>query len=107
MKLGYTILTNPHIMNNIIYKHKGLQSPTAKIMNDFFKNYDDEVLIARYYYNDYYEQIREYLSETEEKVIIDIIKEGFDDLPYYYEYFLECKIQRHIYELETGKFRFL
>ncbi len=44
MKLGYTILTNPHIMNNIIFKHKGLQSPTAKIMNDFFKKYDDEAL---------------------------------------------------------------
>ena len=96
MNPAYTILTNPHIINNIFYKHKGLQSPTAKIMNDFFKEYDNKVLSERYYYNDYDEQIREQLSETEEKLIINRIKEGFyDDEPSYYtEYFLRVKMLR-------------
>jgi len=107
MNPAFTILTNPHIINNIFYKHKGLQSPTAKIMNDFFKEYDTEVLNERYYYNAYDEQIREEVSKTDEKLIIDIIKECFyDDEPSYYtEYFLECNMKRHIYELETGNFR--
>ena len=44
MNPALTILMNPHLINNIVYKHKGLQSPTAKIMQDFFRDYDDDLI---------------------------------------------------------------
>jgi hypothetical protein len=44
MNPALTILTNPHLINKIVYKHKGLQTPTAKIMQDFFRDYDEDLI---------------------------------------------------------------
>tara|TARA_R110000823_G_scaffold165590_1_gene297771 strand:+ start:4578 stop:4889 length:312 start_codon:yes stop_codon:yes gene_type:complete len=95
MNPAYTILTNPHIINNIIYNHKGLQTPTAKIMNNFFKDYDTKLLID-IYYNDWDECVLEPLSNYKEKLLIEQIKEGYymPDMSYYDDYFSSVKSTR-------------
>jgi hypothetical protein len=97
MNPAYIILTNPHIITNIIYNHKGLQTPTAKIMNDFFEKYDTKLLINNIYYNDWDECVIEPLPNYEAKLLIDEIKElGYyydsrgDKLSYYNDFFATC-----------------
>lgn len=81
MNPAFTILMNPHLINKIVYKHKGLQSPTAKIMRDFFRDYEDELVNIGFD-----EMMDEEVSEHFIKVfskekLINMIKEG-----YYYKY---------------------
>ena len=95
MNPAYIILTNPHLITNIIYNHKGLQTPTAKIMNDFFNDYDAKLLINNIYFNDWGERMCDELSTEQEKDIIDSIKEEgyYNDMSYWDDYFATCYIK--------------
>jgi len=92
MNSAFTILMNPHLINNIIYSHKGLQSPTAKIMKDFFRDYDDDLINVGF--DDMMEEdglSQHFIKLYSKEKFINAIKEGnfykYEDIAYYSYYF--------------------
>ena len=95
MNPAFTILMNPHLINNIVFKNKGLQSPTAKIMRDFFRDYDDDLVNVGFDQMMDEEGLSKHLIFffSKEK-LINMIKEG--------NYYYYNDIAYHTYYLPTN-----
>tara|TARA_R110000803_G_scaffold196143_1_gene259426 strand:+ start:193 stop:486 length:294 start_codon:yes stop_codon:yes gene_type:complete len=97
MNPAFTILMNPHLINNIVYKHKGLQSPTAKIMNDFIRDYDNDLLNVGFDQMMDSEGLSKHIVGcfSKEK-LINMIKEGtyyYNNSIAYYTYYFDNREQ--------------
>jgi len=92
MNASFTILMNPHLINNIVYKHCGLQSPTAKIMKDFFKQYDDDLVSVGFdEMMDEEGLSAHFINLLSREKLLNLIKEGnyyyYNEIAYYTYYF--------------------
>ena len=92
MNPALTILLNPHLINNIVFKHSGLQTPTAKIMRDFFRDYDENLIDVGFDEMMNEEGLSKHIINVFSKEkLITMIKEGYyytyNDIAYYSYYF--------------------